>query len=249
VIAQCYLSEDNDTKNTIHFDERTIVIRSRGAVNRFDLKTPTVLAIEDKKLMLPLIFGGLGACFLLLMLWHNLFDPTPILVMFMASLVGVYFGWQGSTMLIVYQNGNPFSLPLRTKTENLQKFTDFFNDYQKGFQNKLIYHIAYKPDWEAQVSELSFFAESLNSEGFIHAVEKHQINGVLQRFFDEAENLIILEINALLLEKPLKYESATNTSELYPHIYGKINKTAVQRVLPLDSTIDFKIEILENYEP
>lgn len=244
MIAQCFLSTDNDLKNVVYFDNRNVVIKSKGAIYRFDLKTKTILTIEEKKLMLPLLFGGLGVCFLLLMLWHNLFNPTPILILLMAGLVALYFGWQGNKMLIVYQNGNPFSMPLRAKTDNLEKFVNFFNDYQNGIKNKLIYHITTQTEWDSQAASLYFSAESLASEGFIHAVEKYQINDILEKYFSNVENIILLEINALELDKELKYEQAQNTFELYPHVYGKIIKTSIIGTLLIVNAKEFDIELL-----
>jgi uncharacterized protein (DUF952 family) len=52
------------------------------------------------------------------------------------------------------------------------------------------------------------------------------LSGVLQRYFVGQKNLLLLHIEEDKLTSTLKYEQAT-TDELFPHIYGFINKEAI----------------------
>lgn len=90
----------------------------------------------------------------------------------------------------------------------------------------MIYHITSYDQWQAQKTTKHFIAESLQSEGFIHAWSYDQIPGVLERYFKARIDLIILEVDERMLTSILKYESGP-TGELFPHIYGAIDTAAV----------------------
>jgi len=89
----------------------------------------------------------------------------------------------------------------------------------------IIYHIVLPNAWAAFDGELYEHA-SLASEGFIHCSFAEQIDGVLQRYYSDAENVVMLEIDSEKLTSKLVNEPSTN-NEIYPHIYGPINRDAV----------------------
>ena len=88
-----------------------------------------------------------------------------------------------------------------------------------------IYHIVLPELWAAFDGDLYEHA-SLVSEGFIHCSFAEQIDGVLQRYYSGAESVVLLEIDSEKLTSELVNEPSTN-NELYPHIYGPINRDAV----------------------
>ena len=90
----------------------------------------------------------------------------------------------------------------------------------------LIYHIVLLDTWEKFKDEYEYEAESLSAEGFIHCSYRSQLNEVLERYYKNAGKVLILHINPYLLTSELIGEASTNR-EIYPHIYGKINKTAI----------------------
>lgn len=93
----------------------------------------------------------------------------------------------------------------------------------------LIYHIVLPEVWEKFKDEYEYEAESLRSEGFIHCSYRHQLDAVLERYYKDTGKVLILSINPHLLKSELVAEPSTNR-EIYPHIYGKINKSAVVNV-------------------
>lgn len=89
----------------------------------------------------------------------------------------------------------------------------------------IIYHIVLPTAWAAFEGEFYEHA-SLASEGFIHCSFAEQIDGVLQRYYSGAESVVMLEIDTEKLTSELVNEPSTN-SEIYPHIYGLINRDAI----------------------
>lgn len=89
-----------------------------------------------------------------------------------------------------------------------------------------IYHIVIPEVWEKFQNENEYEAESLTTEGFIHCSFADQLEGVLQRYYSGAEKVLILTIEPEKLASKLVSEPSTN-DEIYPHIYGKINRDAI----------------------
>lgn len=90
----------------------------------------------------------------------------------------------------------------------------------------LIYHIVLPEVWEKFKDKEEYEAESLQTEGFIHCSFAEQLDGVLQRYYKDAEKVLILMLDEEKLTSKLVNEPSTN-NEIYPHIYGKINKSAI----------------------
>jgi uncharacterized protein (DUF952 family) len=93
----------------------------------------------------------------------------------------------------------------------------------------LIYHIVLPEVWEKFKNEYEYEAESLASEGFIHCSYRNQLDDVLARYYKNAGKVLILHINLHYLTAKFIAEPSTNR-DIYPHIYGKINKSAIVNV-------------------
>lgn len=91
----------------------------------------------------------------------------------------------------------------------------------------LIYHIVLPEKWAAFDTDL-YEAESLWTEGFIHCSFEPQLDEVIARYYSDEERVVILEIDTDQLMSRVLNEPATG-SEIYPHIYGPINRRAIVR--------------------
>ncbi|CAN5643361.1 DUF952 domain-containing protein [soil metagenome] len=93
----------------------------------------------------------------------------------------------------------------------------------------LIYHVVLPEVWEHFRTRPSYRAESLQSEGFIHCSYESQLEGVLKRYYSEVDRVFILSIDTAKLLPKLVEEPSTN-GEMFPHIYGRINRNSVVEV-------------------
>ena len=100
--------------------------------------------------------------------------------------------------------------------------------------NNRIYHVTDQPSLDAAANG-SYTCASLQQEGFIHCCKREQLAGVLERYYQGATGLKLLEINPELLSAKLVYENTVGGEELFPHIYGAINIDAVLSVEDLSS--------------
>jgi len=92
----------------------------------------------------------------------------------------------------------------------------------------IIYHIVLPEVWQKFKDEKFYEAESLQTEGFIHCSFAEQIEAVLNRYYKDTERVLLLEIETERLTSELINEPST-AGEIYPHIYGKINKEAITK--------------------
>lgn len=88
-----------------------------------------------------------------------------------------------------------------------------------------IYHIVLPEAWAAFDGDLYEHA-SLEAEGFIHCSFDHQLDGVIGRYYSGVNKVIVLEIDSDKLTSDLVSEPSTG-GEIYPHIYGPINRDAI----------------------
>jgi uncharacterized protein (DUF952 family) len=95
----------------------------------------------------------------------------------------------------------------------------------------LIYHLATPHAWARAPAE-DYRAAALEAEGFIHCSYAHQVAGAANRFYRDATELLVLEIETGRLTSPLRSEPAASGEE-FPHVYGPINRSAVVAVVPL----------------
>jgi uncharacterized protein (DUF952 family) len=90
-----------------------------------------------------------------------------------------------------------------------------------------IYHLVTPAAWGQAGDE--YQADSLEGEGFIHCSFADQVARSANRFYAGAPELLLLHIDRGRLARPLRTEAA-GTGELFPHVYGPINREAVVAV-------------------
>jgi len=88
-----------------------------------------------------------------------------------------------------------------------------------------IYHIVLPEAWSQFDADLYEHA-SLALEGFIHCSFADQLAAVIERYYSLEPSVVILEIESDKLMSRMIKEPSTN-SEIYPHIYGPINRDAI----------------------
>ena len=97
----------------------------------------------------------------------------------------------------------------------------------------MIYHVVPRARWKAALIQGFYEADSLATEGFIHASKEGQVKGVLERYYHGQTDLLLLHIDENKLSAELKYELAPSINEEFPHIFGRLNTDAVIKVVKL----------------
>jgi len=98
-----------------------------------------------------------------------------------------------------------------------------------------IYHLVRKRIWDT-LPDGPYQADSLAREGFIHCSYAEQVARSANRFYADADDLLLLTIDPGLLTSLVRDEAATG-GEHFPHIYGPVKRGAIidVRVLERDA--------------
>ena len=91
----------------------------------------------------------------------------------------------------------------------------------------LIYHLVMPALWEEARRTGTLTVPSLKEEGFIHCCTEEQIPSIIDRFYADKPEVLVLAIDTDKLESQLVYEWSPSMQQTYPHIYGPINTAAV----------------------
>jgi uncharacterized protein (DUF952 family) len=94
--------------------------------------------------------------------------------------------------------------------------------------DKYIIHICRRNDWDEGQTGGKYQALSLGNEGFIHCSRPEQVLTVINRFYQDVPDLILLWIDPDLVAAEIRWEAADG--EIFPHLYGPLNTHAVVAV-------------------
>ena len=100
-------------------------------------------------------------------------------------------------------------------------------------RNQPLFHLALASDWQAAQASgtyrISTRGMTLEQVGFIHCSWRDQVEATYQRFYADASEVLLLEIDPASVDGPLRAD-AIPTGELFPHLYGPLSLSAVRSV-------------------
>ncbi len=109
--------------------------------------------------------------------------------------------------------------------EEQQALSNIFVRMYAGLSDPNIYLLSSQAEYQQALDNGSLVRESLQSEGFIHASPRSQLNRIANKYYQGKEQPLILVVDKKLISPQVKWEPATGG--LYPHIYGPLNINAV----------------------
>jgi len=123
IITECYLESGHRLKLT----NRRVYVKHKNYNKYWDLKSLISIDITFKRLMLPLVIGGISAPLSFVALVSR-FLPlwTGLAILFIGILLMVY-GYRGSYQLLMQMSGSSFSIFLDDKTQPVIRFINEVN--------------------------------------------------------------------------------------------------------------------------
>ena len=97
----------------------------------------------------------------------------------------------------------------------------------------VIFHVTTIEDWKKANEQGFYAAASLATEGFIHCSQQHQVEGVLERYFEGQTGLVKLLIDTDKLSSKFVFDWSPSTADTFPHIYGPVNLDSVIEVVAI----------------
>lgn len=148
--AIVYLLAEGDTKNKVLISDDQLLVIRKNKKEYLALADLSLLKSESKKMLFPLILGGIITPFAFLSYFVNLFHPWIHLLSIMSGMFLFYYGWVGkSAFSIVFKNGDELNFYLPAISNNLQAFIAFVNTLLKktddsGLRNLLYFEVEFK---------------------------------------------------------------------------------------------------------
>lgn len=103
--------------------------------------------------------------------------------------------------------------------------TQMFIRMYDGVLDPYIYLLSSEAEYQAAQASGVLSRDSLQSEGFIHASPKSQLNRVANKFYKKTQKPLLLTVDKSKVQPDIQWEPAKGG--LYPHIYGLLNIDAV----------------------
>lgn len=94
----------------------------------------------------------------------------------------------------------------------------------------LLYHLVEPDYWKKFMDKDRYVSAGFEEEGFIHLSLREQVDGVLERFYQQADELLVLIVSEKPVRKHLKYEPGGDVDELFPHLYQGIPIEAIEDI-------------------
>jgi uncharacterized protein (DUF952 family) len=94
-----------------------------------------------------------------------------------------------------------------------------------------IFHIALADEWAEATT--AYRPGRFDEDGFIHCSTASQVMRVARTRFRGRRNLVLLRIDPDAVDREVRYENLEGGDELYPHIYGELDLSAVTGLEPL----------------
>ena len=109
-----------------------------------------------------------------------------------------------------------------------------------------IYKIVHKPEWE-QAERQGLYAGSAKDreDGFLHFSSGHQLMGTLNKYYAEADDLLLVAVDPSVLGGALKFEPSRD-EVLFPHLYGTLPSRLVTWVRMIVRRTDGTFELPED---
>lgn len=102
----------------------------------------------------------------------------------------------------------------------------------------MILHITTRAEWQEAQMRGEYTAPSLKTEGFIHCSTERQVLHVANAFYRGKNDLVLLVLKEAELRSGLEWEppagppaSGISEADLFPHVFGPINLSAVASVV------------------
>lgn len=102
----------------------------------------------------------------------------------------------------------------------------------------MLFHITTAGEWNAALTAGEYRPRGFAREGFIHCSYADQVQGVANRLFNGADDLVLLEIDTARLGCRIVDENLEGGSQLFPHVYGPLPVGAVLNVHPFPCEAD-----------
>lgn len=115
-----------------------------------------------------------------------------------------------------------------------------------------IFHLALEEAWAEALARgeyrRSTIDQTLDEVGFIHCSFPAQVQGVADRYYRDRDDVVLLTIDPARVGVDLVVENTSGGTEGFPHLYGALPVSAVERTDPVPLGADGRL-VLDGLVP
>jgi len=220
--AFVYLLSEGDDGNKLAITDELLLVNHNKHKSLFLLSQIVHVKAENKKMLFPLIVGGIITPFAFLSYFTNMFLPWIHLVFMLAGMFLFYVGWSGkSSLTILLKNGGEENFYLQSISRNLWAFIDFVNNILTNKSDQVLGTFLF---FEIEKEDVdTFFGLSSKTEN----VSFYPVLGYTFGQWEKnskrlgEENLII--VNPMLAGMEIIFSFDVSTNQMRPKLDGPIS--------------------------
>lgn len=237
ILYKCYLRKKGDDQHCLYLTCRKLIIQFKGRQQVFDLHQIKGIRVVPKKLIVPLVAGGIGTCFSMLAMsmgWYHYYLNLFSIFGFFALM---YLGWIGKEALEIHEGKYAHLFLLWRNVQMVEQGVNFMQKFRlsRSQNPNFIFHIAEQSTWHEQLENEHYQHPSLESEGFVHASFKEELKETFSKYFADAGKYVLLLIDESQIDTKVEHVYVASRKAEFPHIFGPINKTAIRRMVEFES--------------
>ena len=229
-IAKCYILHDLDENNRCELSDRKVTVVWKGKIKEFAIEDVISVEINQRKLLIPIIFSGVLTPLILVGFFKEILPPLVGLLFIIGGIFSFYIGWSGEKVLTINQINGHRDFSMRVFTDHLIGFINYVNQYlsDEPLHERVLYLEVNKLDSERDLKVyLAKDAVDRKLYSYWEVREQYLSGGISQ-----GKDFIV--IDPIKTGSEVKYEKDPETQELTPVIKGSISQKAVIKILEFD---------------
>ena len=248
-LLTCDLAKSGDEKNRLIIRSSSLSVFYKGDKEDISYAELKGIRVGHKKLIIPLVMGGIGTSFSMLALSLGWYVYEVNLLSVFLFFLWMYYGFNGSDALVVDVKGHQHIYLIRSNKSVVQEAINFLNERLwkiKSNNHKKLFHITDKKHWDAQTSRYDYEAPSLFSQGFIHLSEEEDLKETVALHIDPNSFIVLICVSQEWLLPDVRLEYVESRKKSMPHLYGELNKSAILWSVELKAS-ELDVQYLETF--
>lgn len=145
-LAQVYLKSEHEPEYQIWLTHKQLWVLRGGILEKILLNEVVGLEIQQRRLLFPLIGGGISLAFAGLAILQNSLNPFLLLLFFFSAFFFFYFGVTGQRVLTICMASTHYDVPVKEMETHYEGFMNF--------TNQVVQHTRGGSEWWLHVPQL-----------------------------------------------------------------------------------------------
>ena len=214
--AICYLYKQGDERNKCILTKTKLIITNKGIEKAYSLNDLNNAEFHEKKLLLPIIAGGIVASLGLAANLSGNYNPWLTMSVSIAGIYLFYYGWSGTwTLSLATSLGNK-DYYLKGVSLNLKAFINYLNylllETAGLDEYTRFYYLCKSMDWQ----QVSLNQLSLNQQKTETKLLTYDQMLMMKSKLTEDEILLIIDPDKL--DGEIRFQIDKESGHLFPYI-------------------------------